>query len=60
MAQKIADEKRKKRSDFLLELAKALIIAVATLAIEHFVDIVRLVQGFFFKNSLLLAPVSSL
>lgn len=45
MAQKEADEKRKKRSDFLLDLFKALIIAVATLTIEHFMDIVRLVQG---------------
>lgn len=47
MAQKVADEKRKKRSDFLLDLFKALIIAVATLAIEHFMDIVRLVQSLF-------------
>lgn len=50
MADKIADEKRKKRSDFLLDLFKALIIAVATLAIEHFMDIVRffrdLLSGF--------------
>lgn len=50
MAQKIADEKRKKRSDFLLDLFKALVIAVATLAIEHFMDIVRLIQGLFLQE----------
>lgn len=41
VAKKKAEEKRKKRSDFLLDLFKALIVAVVTLVIEHFVDIIR-------------------
>lgn len=47
VAEKVTEEKRKKHSDFLLELVKAIIIAVATLAIEHFMDIVRIVQSLF-------------
>ena len=45
MAQKIAEEKHKKRSYFFLDLFKALIIAVITLVIEHFMDIVRLIKS---------------
>lgn len=43
MAQKVADEKRKKRSDFLLELIKAIIISSATLIIEHSPEIIRFI-----------------
>ena len=50
MAEKITAEQKKKKMDFLLDLVKALIIAVATLVIEHFVDIVHffldLLSGF--------------
>lgn len=47
MSKKIAEEKRKKRSDFLFEIAKAVIVSVTTLAVEHFFDIVRFFQQFF-------------
>lgn len=46
VAKEIAAEKKKKKMDFLLDLVKALIIAVATLSIEHFMDIVRFFQDF--------------
>lgn len=45
MAEKVAKEKRKKRVDFLIELIKAAIIALFTLSIEHFGDIVRFFQN---------------
>lgn len=45
MAEKVAKEKHKKRVDFLVELIKAAIIALFTLAIEHFGDIVRFFQS---------------
>lgn len=41
MSEKVAKEKHKKRVDFLIELIKAAIIALFTLAVEHFGDIVR-------------------
>lgn len=47
MAEKITAEKNTKKSEFLLDLIKALIIAIATLAIEHFMDIVRFVEHLF-------------
>ncbi len=45
MAEKIAKEKHKKRIDFLVELVKAAIVALLTLAVEHFADIVAFFQG---------------
>lgn len=50
MAKEIADEKRKKRSEFFLDIFKAIIVAVATLGIEHFMDIVRFIQNLFLQE----------
>ena len=44
VAEKVAYNKHKKRMDFLLELVKALIIAVVTLAIEHIIDIIEFIK----------------
>jgi len=44
MARKVADEKCRKRRDFLLQLVQALIVAAATLLIEHIPDIVRILR----------------
>lgn len=50
MAKKIADEKHKKCSEFFLDIFKAIIVAVATLGIEHFMDIVRFIQNLFLQE----------
>ena len=47
VAEEIAKEKRIKRTDFLVELLKAAIIALFTLAIEHIMDIIGFVQNTF-------------
>lgn len=51
MARKIADEKRRKRRDFLLQLVQALIVAAATLLIEHIPDIVGILRALLQEQS---------
>ena len=47
MSEKVAKEKRKKRIDFFVELLKAAIIALFTLAVEHFDSIIAFFQNLF-------------
>lgn len=47
MSEKVAKEKRKKRIDFFVELLKAAIIALFTLAVEHFDSIISFFQNLF-------------
>ena len=45
MANEIADKKNAKRREFLLDLIKAIIVALTTLFIEHIADIVKFIHG---------------
>lgn len=51
VARKVADEKRRKRRDFLLQLVQALIVAAATLLIEHIPDIVGILRALLQEQS---------